>query len=496
MEEDGKPKEKGPPESGNHYCKKPDSRKCTRKQIVSETDLRNINKKLNLQNHILKKILGSSSSLLADHDLDSLLQEIVQAAHDDLGFDSVMLSLKGDTDSCLNKSACYGFKNRDCSFLEEILKKPWKEHSSILLEKFRNNHCYFIPNNKFNWQKNFDVSRSAKNYSKISARFHKHENKWQPGDVLFAVIVTQGEKISGLLSVDRPLDEKRPETATLQALEVFANLAGVAIENSFLYDCFRKELSERKKIEQKLRRANDELDLRVKERTAELAETNNALIDQMTKVTEAEQKLKVSLEEHRNAFEGMVAALSSTVETRDPYTAGHQQAVTRLACTIAKEMGLCENKIDGLRVASLLHDIGKIKIPAEILTKPGRLSPMEYELIKRHPQVGYDILKVINFPWPIAEIMFQHHERLNGMGYPKGLKNDEIMLESRILAVADVVEPMSSHRPYRPALGIDKALEEISNNSGILYDTNVVNVCMNLFKNGKYSFNSHDTPED
>jgi HD-GYP domain-containing protein (c-di-GMP phosphodiesterase class II) len=151
-------------------------------------------------------------------------------------------------------------------------------------------------------------------------------------------------------------------------------------------------------------------------------------------------------------------------------------------------MKLPPDKIEGIRIASLIHDIGKIGIPAEILSKPDRLSEIEYSLIKDHSQMGYDILKSIDFPWPIAQIVLQHQERLNGSGYPQGLKGDDILLEAKIIAVADVIEAMSSHRPYRPALGIDQALEEISKNKGILYDPEVVDTCLMLFKEKQFKF--------
>ncbi|MGQ9513402.1 HD-GYP domain-containing protein, partial [Thermodesulfitimonas sp.] len=159
-------------------------------------------------------------------------------------------------------------------------------------------------------------------------------------------------------------------------------------------------------------------------------------------------------------------------------TAGHQRRVAQLACAIAQEMGLPPDQVVGLRVAGMLHDIGKIYVPAEILSKPGRISEYEFSIIKTHPEVGYDIVKEIEFPWPVAQIILQHHERLNGSGYPVGLRDKEILLEARILAVADVVEAMSSHRP---ALGTAAALAEISEKSGLLYDPTVVNVCLRLF---------------
>lgn len=190
--------------------------------------------------------------------------------------------------------------------------------------------------------------------------------------------------------------------------------------------------------------------------------------------------LKLNLDKLQRAMEGFVQAISVAVEMRDPYTAGHQQRVAELAYTVAREMGLPEDDAYGLRMASVIHDLGKITVPAGILAKPGRLSGLEYELIKNHVRAGYDILKQIEFPWPLADIILQHHERLDGSGYPQGLKGSEIMLPARILAVADVFETIASHRPYRPSLGLQRALDELQGNSGNLYDAEVVAVLVRL----------------
>jgi PAS domain S-box-containing protein len=193
------------------------------------------------------------------------------------------------------------------------------------------------------------------------------------------------------------------------------------------------------------------------------------------------RELQQSLSSLGKALEGTVNALASVAEVRDPYTAGHQKRVTRLAVAIATEMGLPQEQIEGIHVAGTLHDVGKLYIPAEILSKPGKLSEVEFSLVKMHSQAGYDILKTVEFPWPIAQIVLQHHERLDGSGYPQGLRGEDILLEAKILAVSDVVEAMASHRPYRPALGIGQALDEISQKSGILYDFEVVDACFKLF---------------
>jgi putative two-component system response regulator len=202
----------------------------------------------------------------------------------------------------------------------------------------------------------------------------------------------------------------------------------------------------------------------------------------------AVDELQLNLNKLRRAMDGIVHAMSVAVELRDPYTAGHQQRVSNLACAIARSLGLSEDRIDGLRMASIIHDLGKLTIPAEILCKPGRLSNLEYELIKNHVQAGYDILKRIEFPWPLAEIILQHHERLDGSGYPHGLSGDAIVLEARIIAVSDVFETIASHRPYRPSLGVNKAIDELRLNKGKLYDPLVVETCLELFETRQFSF--------
>ena len=199
-------------------------------------------------------------------------------------------------------------------------------------------------------------------------------------------------------------------------------------------------------------------------------------------------ELEMSLDKMQQILMQAVTSLGTVLDIRDPYTAGHQKKVAKLAQAIAEEMGLSTDQIKGIAVAGNLHDTGTINVPIEILSKPRGLSDIEFELIKTHSQAGFEIIKEINFPWPVAEIVLQHHERMNGTGYPHKLDGEEILLEARIVAVADVVEAMASHRPYRPALGIDTALEEIARNSGILYDANVVEVCLTLFREGRFGF--------
>ncbi|MDD5344697.1 MAG: PAS domain S-box protein, partial [Smithella sp.] len=206
----------------------------------------------------------------------------------------------------------------------------------------------------------------------------------------------------------------------------------------------------------------------------------------ITERKRAEDKLQHIIESLEKAVGATIQVLVSVLEARDPYTAGHQSRVTNLASAIATEMGIDKEKIEGIRMAGSIHDIGKLSIPAEILTKPTKLTDIEFSLIKVHSQTGYDMLKNVGSPWSLAQIVHQHHERMNGSGYPRNLKVDEILMEARILAVADVVEAMASHRPYRASLGIEKALEEIEKNKGMLYDESVVNACLKLFREKDY----------
>jgi putative nucleotidyltransferase with HDIG domain len=213
-----------------------------------------------------------------------------------------------------------------------------------------------------------------------------------------------------------------------------------------------------------------------------------ASLRDITSHKQTAKALQQSLEKSQRILQETVKALASALEKRDPYTAGHSLRVAQLAFALAKELDMPQDEITGIHMAAAIHDIGKIYVPAEILSKPNKLTEGEFMIIKSHSQVGYDILKNIEFPWPIAEIVLQHHERLNGSGYPQGLKDRDILHEAKILGVADVVEAMCSHRPYRPAPGLDKALEEIKKNRGKLYEPAVVDVCLRLFKEKGFNF--------
>jgi len=215
-----------------------------------------------------------------------------------------------------------------------------------------------------------------------------------------------------------------------------------------------------------------------------------SIVHDITKRKQAEEQLQQSLENLRKAVSTTIQVIVSTVEVRDPYTAGHQLRVADLSRAIATEMKFSPDRIESIRIAASIHDIGKLSIPAEILSKPGKLSDLEFALIKEYSLKGHEMLKDVNSSWPLAEIVYQHHERMNGSGYPRNLKGDEILMEARIMAVADVVEAMASHRPYRAAIGIDAALKEIEDNRGVLYDADVVDVCLRLFRKKDYQLQS------
>ena len=228
-----------------------------------------------------------------------------------------------------------------------------------------------------------------------------------------------------------------------------------------------RDITWRKEAEEAIKMAFNSLEARVQEQTAEL---------------------RTSFDMLGRAMEGTIQALATMVEARDRYTAGHQVRVADLACMIARQMGVTESRIPIIRIAALIHDVGKVCVPTEILNKPAPLSPIEFEIVKQHPKAAYDVLSKIEFPWAIADIVLQHHERLDGSGYPSGLRGDQIHLEAQIIGVADVVEAMSSHRPYRAALGTEKGLEEISKGKGTLFDPVIVDACLQVFHQGGFKF--------
>ncbi len=249
---------------------------------------------------------------------------------------------------------------------------------------------------------------------------------------------------------------------------------------------FATALSAKWKAERQLRALHSDLEDQVEKRTAELVQSNRQLKIEIENRERMQLELQHSFENLKKVMNSTVKAITTTIEKRDPYTSGHQQRVADLSRVIAREIGLAENEVEGIYIAAAIHDIGKISLPAEILSKPVQLSEIEVSLIQAHSQTGYDILKGIDFPWPIAEIVLQHHERLDGSGYPRHLEGDDILMAARIIGVADVVETMASHRPYRPSRGIDKALDEITQNKGALYEPLVVDACLKLFNQNEF----------
>ncbi|MDD1622455.1 MAG: response regulator [Methylococcaceae bacterium] len=234
-----------------------------------------------------------------------------------------------------------------------------------------------------------------------------------------------------------------------------------------------EEVLARVKAHLKLYRLQRDLQTIIDERTRDLRLTLESLSE--------------SQKQYAGVLEDTIQALSMTIEKRDPSTAGHQYRVSLIAVEIAQEMGTAGELIEGLRLGAMVHDIGRIYVPVDILTRPGPLSPVEFALVKTHPQVGHDIINHVHFPWPVPDMILQHHERMDGSGYPHGLKGDEILLEARIIGVADVMEAMSSHRPYRPAPGLERALAEIRRGAGSIYDADVAAACLRLFEEKGYS---------
>jgi HD-GYP domain-containing protein (c-di-GMP phosphodiesterase class II) len=253
---------------------------------------------------------------------------------------------------------------------------------------------------------------------------------------------------------------------------------------------FAIALSIKWQAEKQLLTLQADLENLVEERTAKLVKSNQLLKIEVESRRRVQLELERSFETIKKAMHSTIQAISMTVEKRDPYTSGHQQRVADLTKAIAQELKLPADQIESIYMAAAIHDIGKISLPAEILVKPIQLSDIEISLIQAHAQAGYDILKGIEFPWPIADIVLQHHERMNGSGYPQGLAGEKILFEARIIGVADVVETMASHRPYRPSIGTDKALEEIAKNRGVLYDPLAVDACLTLFNDKNFQFPS------
>jgi len=303
---------------------------------------------------------------------------------------------------------------------------------------------------------------------------------------LTGIIILLLYEITALFIIKTPLTIISKNNFIFLSTNIVGMFAAYSIEFYSRRDFFIAAMLENNQNE--MTELNEILEERISVQTAELVKTNRGLIKEIEFREKVEKELLSTNVKLNKLLNDTVSGLVSAIEYRDPYTAGHQRRVTQLAVAIAEKMKLSKDEVDCIRIAAMIHDIGKINIPVEILSKPGSINQYELELMQNHPQAGYDILKEIDFPWPVANAVLQHHERLDGSGYPNGLIGDDIMLESRVIYVADVVEAMSSHRPYRPALGIQKALDELEKNKGQLYDAHIVVACLKLFNKDNFEF--------
>ncbi|HON77315.1 MAG TPA: response regulator [Spirochaetota bacterium] len=267
----------------------------------------------------------------------------------------------------------------------------------------------------------------------------------------------------------------------IQDMAVLEHALSKSLERAAL---LRENRLYREHLEEEIKKRTSE----IVERTNEIELTNNLLKNEIVERRLVEERLKKTLHSLEETIDGIVNTIALIVEMRDPYTGGHQRHVSQLSKAIAMEMGLSGDQIQGIYIAGLLHDTGKIAVPIEILVKPGKINDIEEMMIRTHATAGWNILKEVEFMWPIAEIVLQHHERIDGSGYPKGLTGEYILKEAKIIGVADVIESMTFHRPYREALGIENALAEIETNRGTLYDTEVVDICVTLFRENRFSF--------
>lgn len=376
---------------------------------------------INYKNALMINEIGQAISKKLD--IDSILENIMQSLESRLYYDRGMILLVDSKETQLFFSAGFGLGEEQLKVVKETtfdLRKP--ETRGVFVLSFREQKPYLVN----------DINELKET---ISAKSLEYLKKMGSKSFVCCPIVYEKDSL-GVLVVDN-IEKKREFTQTdVSLLMGIAPQIGISINNALLID---------------QRKQNEE-------------------------------ELKQSVNKLRKTMGGIIQAMALAVECRDPYTAGHQRRVADLARSIAQERGLSKDQIEAVRMAGIVHDLGKISIPAEILSKPTKLSPLEFGLIKVHPQTSYDILKDIEFPWPIAGIVLQHHERIDGSGYPAGLKDQEILPEAKVLMVADVVEAIASHRPYRPAYGLEVALEEISRNRGILYDPEVVDACLKLFK--------------
>lgn len=366
---------------------------------------------------------------------------------------------------------------------KERLKIDEKKYS-VIVESQSNLICRFLPDTTLTF-----VNKAYCNYFNlkyeelIGRKFLELVPQKDHGKILEKLDTFSVENNS-IAYEHRVIDSNGEEKWHIWTDTAFFNENGKVIE----LQSIGTDIIKLKRREENLLNNYDKIEKEVKQRTEEVKKVNEKLKMEIEERKLIEEKLNENIELLKKSFDSSINVVLQIMNIRDPYTVNHQQRVGYLAYSIGKELGLAKDKLNSIYIAGILHDIGKIYVPSEFLSKPGKLNKVEFDIIKSHPQVGYDILNKIKFPWPIDTIVLQHHERLNGAGYPYGLMENEILLEAKIIAVADVVEAMSSHRPYRPALDEKLALEEISNNKGISYDADVVEACLRLFNEKQFDF--------
>jgi PAS domain S-box-containing protein/putative nucleotidyltransferase with HDIG domain len=417
--------------------------------------------------------------------------EAMSKALDDQTWDVILCDNSMPTFNASSALELYKEKSLDLPFI--IVSGTIADETAVAAMK-AGAHDYIMKGNLARLSSAIDRElREAKNRQErrnTEIQLRKSEEKYRTlfEDSSDAIYLNnqEGELIDFNLSTLELFGYTREEMLGINTKAVFVNSAE--------YDRLQDEIAQKGSVREfkaKLRKKDGtEMDCLITTTVRQARDKSKlgyqGIVRDISELVSSRKQIENTLNDLRKALGGTIEAMALTVETRDPYTAGHQRRVSNLARGIATELGVSKAQIQGVRMAGVIHDIGKISVPGEILSKPGNISQNELGIIKEHPQVGYNILKTVDFPWPIAEIVLQHHERMDGSGYPNGISGENILLEARILAVADVVEAMASHRPYRAALGIDLALNEISKNRGSFYDPKVVDACLRLFKEKGY----------
>jgi PAS domain S-box-containing protein/putative nucleotidyltransferase with HDIG domain len=512
---------------------------------AADSLLDQINKRYN--EALLIQEIGQASSMILD--IDKLLVSIMGSLEKGLDFDRGMIMLANKQKDCLIYTVGYGYNPKDEDYLKNIkfhLDNPLSK--GVAVEAFRKQKPVLV-NDISNIEndlspKSLDFVRAMGSQSFICVPIvYKGESmgvlivdnvqskkplSQTEMSLLMGIAPQIGISINNAIAYQkikesevrfRSLSENAPDiiyalgingefTYTNPAIETILGYRPEEIIGKYFVDIARKEdilrcIKAFKQVRDRKQTLKEETGILLhKDGTERYFSISGApnfdsegnfiglvgTLKNLTDIRRSEMELKKSFEKLQSAMSSTIDAISIIVESRDPYTAGHQRRVAQLAMAVAGELGLSEERIDLIRMGSLIHDIGKIYIPAEILTKPGRLNDIEFAMMKSHPTVGYKILNKVDFIPVIVDMVYQHHERMDGSGYPLGISGDEILLESRIIAVADTVEAMASHRPYRPALGVAVALEEIKKQRGSAFDAKVVDACLKLFEEQGFDF--------